>query len=123
MAYAEDGIDMKPQKLLIIGFLVLISVSGVSAQNTLPNPNDNSCWSSLEALRACQLQAYNAEAGYAQRCTSYPEYQCAPVEQPNPENARAQADKNKGAKTSHARKPGLKPLVPSESGTQTASAK
>ena len=35
---------MKLQKLLMIGFLILISVAGVSAQNTLPNPNDNSCW-------------------------------------------------------------------------------
>jgi hypothetical protein len=115
---------MKPQKLLMIGFLVLISVAGVSAQNTLPNPNDNSCWSSLEALRACQLQAYNAETDYAQRCTSYPEYQCAPTgAQRNPENAAVKQDKNKSAQTTNPRKPGLKPLVPSETGTQTASAK
>ena len=114
---------MKLQKLFMIGFLVLISVAGVSAQNTLPNPNDNSCWSSLEALRACQLQAYNAEIDYAQRCTSYPEYQCAPAEpQRNPVHAAAKQDKNKGAQTTNARKPGLKPLVRSETGTQTASA-
>ena len=108
---------MKPQKLLMIGFLVLIFVAGVSAQNTLPKPNDNSCWSSLEALRTCQLQAYNAETDYAQRCTSYPEYQCALAgAQRNPENAAAKRDKNKGAQTTNPRKPGLKPLVPSETG-------
>ncbi len=73
---------MKLQKLLTIGFLLIISVAALSAQNTLPNPNDDACWSSLDALRACQLQAYNAAMDQAQRCTSYPEYQCLPAEEP-----------------------------------------
>ena len=104
---------MKLQKPVVIGFLVLISVAGVSAQNSLPNPNDSSCWSSLEALRACQLHAYNAEIDYAQRCTSYPECQCAPAEpRRNPENAVAKQDKNKGAQTTNARKPGFGAACP-----------
>jgi hypothetical protein len=113
---------MKLQKLLTIGFLLVISVAAASAQNTLPNPNDDSCWSSLNALRACQLRAYNAEKDYEQRCTSYPEYQCAPVEQQqSPENAAAKQAKNKAAKTTDTRKPGLKPLAPPDA--QAASAK
>jgi hypothetical protein len=36
----------------------------------------------LSSLRACELQAYDRAVDYAQRCTSYPEYQCAPVDEP-----------------------------------------
>src|SRR5271169_515250 len=76
-------IEMKTQKLIAVGILLLASVAVVSAQNTLPNPNDDACWSSLSALRACELQAYDQAIDQAQRCTSYPEYQCLPAaEQP-----------------------------------------
>ena len=71
---------MRFQKLIPVGILVLLSVATLSAQNALPNPHDDACWSSLAALRACELQAYNQAADYAQRCTSYPEYQCLPAE-------------------------------------------
>ena len=115
---------MKLQKLLAIGFLLVISFAAAAAQNTLPNPNDNSCWSSLDALRACQLRAYNAARDYDQRCSSYPEYQCAPSDQQQTaENAAAKQDKNKGSQTTHRRRPGLKPLVPADAETQTANAK
>jgi hypothetical protein len=74
---------MKLQKLIPVGVLLLLSVATLSAQNSLPNPHDDACWSSLSALRACQLQAYDQAMDYAQRCTSYPEYQCMPAaEQP-----------------------------------------
>ena len=69
---------MKLQKLIPVGILLLLSVATLSAQNTLPNPHDDACWSSLSALRACQLQAYDKAMDQAQRCTSYPEYQCLP---------------------------------------------
>lgn len=114
---------MKLQKLLTIGFLLVISVAAVSAQNTLPNPKDDSCWSSLDALRACQLRAYNFAQDYDQRCTSYPEYQCSPAEQQqSPENTAAKHDKNQGSQTTHPRRPGLKPLVPADAETETANA-
>ncbi len=71
---------MKLKKFIPIGLLLLVSVATLSAQSTLPNPHDDACWSSLSALRACQLQAYDQAADYAQRCTSYPEYQCLPAE-------------------------------------------
>ena len=115
---------MRFQKLLVIGFLLVVSVAGATAQNTLPNPNDDACWSSLDALRACQLRAYNAAQDYDQRCSSYPEYQCAPAgEQQSPEQAAAQQDKNKGGQTTNPRRPGLKPLVPPDAETRTANAK
>lgn len=71
---------MKFQKLIPIGILLLLSVATVSAQSALPNPHDDACWSSLSALRACDLQAYDKVMEQAERCTSYPEYQCLPPE-------------------------------------------
>lgn len=91
---------MNIQKLLLIATLTLISVASLSAQTALPNPHDDSCWSSLSALRACQIQAYDQEQAYAQNCTSYPEYQCFDYYQPqqkahNPEAKSApKADPN-----------------------------
>ena len=116
---------MKLQKLLAIGFLLVISVAVATAQNTLPNPINDSCWSSLDVLRVCQLRAYNAAAqDYDRRCSSYPESQCVPVEQQQTwENATVRQDKNKDTQTNNARRPGLKPLVPADAGTQTANAK
>ena len=114
---------MKLQKLLTIGFLVVIWAAAVSAQNNLPNPNDDACWSSLSALRACHLRAYNAEMDYAQRCTSYPEYQCLPAEPEDPETVAAKHGRDKAAQATNTRKPGLKPLAPADTGTQTANAK
>jgi hypothetical protein len=72
---------MKLQKLIPVGLLLLLSVATLSAQAALPNPHDDACWSSLDALRACQLQAYDQVMDQAQRCTSYPEYQCLPATQ------------------------------------------
>ena len=73
---------MKLQKLIPVGILLLLSVATLSAQSALPNPHDDACWSSLDALRACQLQAYDKAMDQAQRCTSYPEYQCLPADVP-----------------------------------------
>lgn len=79
---------MKLQKLITVALLLLLSVATLSAQTALPNPHDDGCWSSLNALRACQLQAYDRAMDEAQRCTSYPEYQCQPTaEQPEPKVA------------------------------------
>jgi len=65
--------------LSFTGILFVLSVAPLSAQNSLPNPKDPACWESLAALRACSLEQYNRELNYEQRCTSYPEYQCAPA--------------------------------------------
>jgi hypothetical protein len=90
---------MKLQKLIPVGILILLSVATLSAQSSLPNPHDDACWSSLSALRACQLQAYDQALDQAQRCTSYPEYQCLPAaEQPEQKAARKQTAKA-GSKT------------------------
>ncbi|MGC2108313.1 MAG: hypothetical protein WA655_02280 [Candidatus Korobacteraceae bacterium] len=82
---------MKTLKLIPIGILLLLSVATLSAQNTLPDPHNDNCWSSLAALRACQLQAYDEAQDYAQRCTSYPEYQCNNYYQPQQKAAVKQA--------------------------------
>ncbi len=73
---------MKALRILPVGLLLLLSVATLSAQNSLPNPHDDSCWSSLAALRACQMQAYDQAQDYASRCSSYPEYQCLPADKP-----------------------------------------
>jgi hypothetical protein len=74
---------MKLLKMFSIAALLLLAVSTVSAQNTLPDPNDSACWQSLEALHNCAQAQYDREVAQAQRCTSYPEYQCEPEsEQP-----------------------------------------
>lgn len=78
---------MKTLKLVSISVLLLVSVATLSAQTSLPNPHDDACWSSLAALRACQLQTYEQAVAYAQRCSSYPEYQCNDYYQPQQKHA------------------------------------
>ena len=74
---------MKLQTFISIGTLLLLSAAALTAQNSLPNPNDSSCWESLPALRACQMEQYNRAMDQAERCTSYPEYQCTPAAEPS----------------------------------------
>ena len=74
---------MKLLKLLSIAALLFLAVSTVSAQNNLPDPNDSTCWQSLEALHDCAQVQNDRAIAQAERCTSYPEYQCEPQsEQP-----------------------------------------
>jgi len=113
---------MKLQKLLTIGFLLVISVAALSAQNTLPNPNDDACWSSINALRACQLQAYNAAMDQAQRCTSYPEYQCLPAEEHTPQKVSAK-HVSKGASQATNAPVAVSPVNAPDTGGQTGSTK
>ena len=89
---------MNIKSFALLGIVLLGLVSWVSAQNSLPNPNDDNCWSSLTALRACQIQAYDEAQDYAQRCTSYPEYQCNDYYQP-PQKAAAKASPKADAKS------------------------
>ena len=113
---------MKIQKLFAIGILLLVSVAALSAQNTLPNPNDDACWSSLGALRACQLQAYNAAMDQAQRCSSYPEYQCLPAEEPSQQKVSAK-HAAKGAAQAKNAPVAVSPVDASSTGVQTADGK
>jgi len=69
---------VKLLKLLSIAALLLLAVSTVSAQNNLPDPNDSACWQSLEALHNCAQVQNDRAMAQAERCTSYPEYQCEP---------------------------------------------
>jgi hypothetical protein len=93
---------MKIRTIITLSFLLLFSAFTLQAQNTLPDPHNDSCWQSLDALRACQLEQYNREADYSQRCTSYPEYQCAPpttVANSNAEQAKQPSTTNKVSRT------------------------
>jgi len=74
---------MTVRKFLLFGILFLVAASTMQAQNSLPDPHNDSCWSSLASLRACQLQAYNEAQDYQYRCTSYPEYQCNDYYEPS----------------------------------------
>jgi len=77
----------KLQTLIPVGILMILSVAPLSAQNVLPDPQDDACWQSLSALHACQLEQYNRAMDQAERCTSYPEYQCMPVPEQSDANA------------------------------------
>jgi len=113
---------MKTQKLIAIGILLLASAAALSAQNTLPNPNDDACWSSLDALRACQVQAYNAAMDQAQRCTSYPEYQCLPAEEPTHQKVAAK-HAAKGTSQANNAPVAVSPVDASGTGAQVAGGK
>ena len=82
----------KLETLIPAGILMILSVAPLSAQSGLPDPQDDACWQSLSALHACQVEQYNRAMDQAERCTSYPEYQCMPV----PEQGAANAPTGKG---------------------------
>ena len=110
---------MKLQKIIPVGILLLLSVATLSAQNALPNPHDDAGWSSLAALRACQLQAYDRAMDQAQRCTSYPEYQCLPAaEQPEQKISAKQSAKTV-AKTANNEQNAVAVSAPVASDTDT----
>lgn len=70
------------KKLFLTGTLLLLAVANLPAQNALPDPHNDSCWSSVSALRACQIQSEDQAQARTQNCTSYPEYQCFDYYQP-----------------------------------------
>ena len=70
---------MKIKLMLVTGILLLMSAVALPAQNMLPDANNDACWQSLSSLHACELAQQQREMDYAQRCTSYPEYQCLPA--------------------------------------------
>jgi hypothetical protein len=86
-SHDAEGIWRTAMKLIrilsIAAFLLLPASSSLFAQNNLPDPNDSACWQSLEALHNCAQVQNDRAMAQAQRCTSYPEYQCEPeAEQP-----------------------------------------
>lgn len=119
-SFMEESVKLqsKFRALTFIGTLSVLSVAPLSAQSGLPSPKDASCWESLAALRACSLEQYNRELDYEQRCTSYPEYQCAPApeQSPAPTNRAKSVKKAKSDKTAVA----LTQPSPSESMDATA---
>jgi hypothetical protein len=71
-------ITVKILTTLLTAALLLVAASSLSAQNNLADPNDSVCWQSLEALHNCAQVQNDRAMAQAQRCTSYPEYQCEP---------------------------------------------
>jgi hypothetical protein len=81
----EESVKLKDKirRLMPLGLLLALAAAPVSAQNSLPSPHDESCWESVSTLHACVLEQYQREMEQAERCTSYPEYQCTPTPEPN----------------------------------------
>jgi hypothetical protein len=101
--YAETNwrLTMKLLTVLITATFMLLAVSSLSAQNNLPDSNDAACWQSLDALHDCAQAQQDRAMAQADRCTSYPEYQCEP-ESAQPQHvtaheARLQKQKTKSA--------------------------
>jgi len=89
--------------LLTAAVLLIATSSLSSAQNTLPDPNDSTCWQSLEALHECAQVQNDRAMAQAERCTSYPEYQCEPEsEQPQQTARAAQLQKKQKSKAGSA---------------------
>jgi hypothetical protein len=109
---------------VLLGMLLLSSATALSAQNTLPNPHDDSCWSSLSALRGCQLQAYDQAQEqaqqHAQNCTSYPEFQCNDYYVPKAKPAKAATKANVSQNETAPTAAGIPPVAPD--GVQTSGA-
>jgi hypothetical protein len=84
---------MKLLRFLSPAALLLVAVLSLSAQTNMPDPNDSACWQSLEALHSC-VQAQNDRAmAQAERCTSYPEYQCQPAPEQSGQKQEAKLQK------------------------------
>lgn len=83
---------MKLLTILITATLLMLASSSVFAQNSLPDPNDAACWQSLDALHNCAQAQQDRAMAQAERCTSYPEYQCEPESAP-PQQVTAQEER------------------------------
>jgi len=59
----------------------------------------------------------------ARRCTSYPEYQCLPADEPTQQGVSAKHNTKGAAQTSNAADPAASSVAGSDTGVQTASAK
>jgi hypothetical protein len=112
-------------KTVLLGALLetialgVLLVSSAAAQSTLPNPHDDSCWSSLSALRGCQVQAYDEAQEqaqqHAQNCTSYPEFQCNDYYQPKAKAPKAVASpSSKHDATTAPTATAIPPVVPDD---------
>jgi hypothetical protein len=87
---------MKLLKISLSAALFLLAASTLFAQNNLPDPNDSACWQSLSALHQCAQVQQDRAISQAERCTSYPEYQCqSESEQPQPMARVARLQKQK----------------------------
>jgi hypothetical protein len=63
---------------------IYAALGTASAQNLLPDAQDQACWQDLNSLRQCVATQRQKQADYAAGCTSYPEFQCAEPESATP---------------------------------------
>jgi CHAD domain-containing protein len=89
---------------VLTAVLLLVAASSLSsAQNNLADPTDTACWQSLETLHNCAQVQNDRAMAQAERCTSYPEYQCEPEsEQPQQVMHEARLQKQKKSKVGSA---------------------
>jgi hypothetical protein len=93
---------MKTLTISLTAGLLLLTASSLFAQNNLPDANDSACWQSLNALHQCAQAQQDRAISQAQRCTSYPEYQCQPEAQPAQNVHVAKVQKQKKSKVTAA---------------------
>ena len=68
-----------PQTIILLA-IIFAALTQANAQNVLPDAQNQACWQDLNSLRQCVATRQQQLADQAARCTSYPEYQCAPEE-------------------------------------------
>jgi hypothetical protein len=108
---------MKLLKILPIVALLLLAVSTLSAQNNLADANDSACWQSLDALHECAQVQHDRALSQAERCTSYPEYQCQP-ESEQPQMVHVARVKKQKAKDANAAAVQSRPTQGNNSGSE-----
>ena len=96
---------MRFLKFFPLTILSLLTAMPVFAQNNLPDANDTVCWQSMTALHNCVQEQQDKAMSQAERCTSYPEYQCEPESeflspQQKAQEARLHKDQMKAGSTS-----------------------
>jgi hypothetical protein len=93
---------MKLLKISLAAATFFLAASSLFAQSNLPDANDGACWQSLTALHQCAQTQQDRAMSQAQRCTSYPEYQCQPEVQTAQNAGVAKVQKHKKSKATAA---------------------
>ncbi len=109
---------MKTLTISLTAGLFLLAASSLFAQNNLPDANDSACWQSLNALHQCAQVQQDRAMSQAERCTSYPEYQCEPEAQPAQSVRVAKVEKQKKSKAAAANAAQSRQTTGSNSGSE-----
>lgn len=77
---------MRIPQTIVLMMVIFAALATANAQNVLPDEQNQACWQDLNSLRQCVATQQQKLADQAERCTSYPEYQCAPENAAVPTN-------------------------------------